>query len=290
MAALTRPHTSGGLEIAVLVLTLAACHGSETNKVASQSEADLPSALQRPEPPLHEQKREPLPHAAEPAPRPGMRFIPQTTFFAGVEPGSDDVEPGHETHAGPLYVDELEVTVEQYRTCTQTQTCQKPSESGRGCNYRQKGRDRHPMNCIDWYAADRFCRAQDKRLPTADEWQLAARGTDRRIYPWGKAAPDDQLCCRSKPSAKRSGTCEVGTHLPGDSPFGVHDMAGNVAEWTASKAAAAAGTAYEVYGGGYVVDAMETPEWREVRLDLPTSYAPTHAAPDVGFRCVSDPT
>jgi formylglycine-generating enzyme required for sulfatase activity len=146
------------------------------------------------------------------------------------------------------------------------------------------------MNCVEWYAADRFCRAQNKRLPTAEEWQLAATGIDHRIYPWGNAEPDDQHCCRSLLKRKRTSTCESGTHFLGDSSYGVHDMAGNVAEWTASKAQGTAGTAYEVYGGGYVVDAMETPEWRAVRTDLPAPYAPTHTAPDIGFRCVSDST
>ena len=145
------------------------------------------------------------------------------------------------------------------------------------------------MNCVDWYSADRYCRAQRKRLPTGEEWQLAARGKDRRVYPWGSSAPDSERCCRTAPNAKKRGTCEVGSHPHGDSPFGVHDMAGNVAEWTSSKAVVPAGTAYEVYGGGYLTDELESPEWREVRLDLPSSYAPTYTAPDVGFRCVADP-
>jgi formylglycine-generating enzyme required for sulfatase activity len=59
--------------------------------------------------------------------RQGMRLVPATKFFAGIEPGSDGVEPGHEAYAGPFYIDELEVSVEQYRACTETQHFQEPS-------------------------------------------------------------------------------------------------------------------------------------------------------------------
>lgn len=285
----SRPRTRSVLK--VLAILLASCGNQPASAPAPQVQAVQPPAASKAlEPSPREDKHgEPVSAAALPL-REGMRLIPKTTFFAGVEPGSDDVQPGHEAHAGPFYIDELEVTVDQYRHCVESQGCPQPTSRERGCNYFQKGREHHPMNCVDWYAADRFCRAQNKRLPGGEEWQLAARGTDRRIYPWGTGGPDGKRCCRSSPRASRASTCEVGTHQPGDSAFGIHDMAGNVAEWTASRAPVAAGTAYDVYGGGYIVEDVETPEWREVRLDLPSSYAPTYTAPDVGFRCVSDPS
>jgi hypothetical protein len=222
MAALIGLRAAITAAMVVLTLIIAGCRTSETTAVASQSQKIEPPAPTQEHPPI-EQKHEPPARATDPPTRQGMRLIPMTTFFAGVEPRSDDVQPGHETQAGPFYIDEVEVSVQQDRTCIQGQACPEPSENGRGCNLKRKGRDRHPMNCVDWYSAERFCRTQNKRLPAADEWQLAARGTDRRIYPWGEAAPSGQLCCRSNGEAKRSGTCEVGTHLRGDSPYGVHD-------------------------------------------------------------------
>src|SRR5690606_19045128 len=57
------------------------------------------------------------------------------------------------------------------------------------CNAGKPGRGDHPINCVSWHQADRFCAAQGKRLPTEAEWEMAARGLDRRPYPWGHEPP-----------------------------------------------------------------------------------------------------
>ena len=115
------------------------------------------------------------------------------------------------------------------------------------CNFGKPGRGNHPMNCVDWKEAETYCGAQDKRLPTEEEWEWAARGEAQgRTHPWGSEAPPGRSCS-SRPN---SGTCPVGAFPLGDAPFGIHDMAGDVWEWTASTANAP-GSPHVIRGGGW---------------------------------------
>lgn len=96
----------------------------------------------------------------------------------------------------------------------------------------------HPVNFVSWKDAQAFCAwaaqvsGRAVRLPTEQEWEKAARGTDGRTYPWGEAAPDASLCNCGK---RLKDTTPVGRYSPaGDSPYGCADMAGNVWELTAT--------------------------------------------------------
>jgi iron(II)-dependent oxidoreductase len=95
----------------------------------------------------------------------------------------------------------------------------------------QPGFERHPVNEVTWHGARAYCGWRGARLPTEVEWEAAARGGEGRRYPWGNQPPTAERAV----FARRSNETEpVGSRPAGATPEGIHDLAGNVAEWTNS--------------------------------------------------------
>lgn len=162
--------------------------------------------------------------------------IPAGTFMMGCAPGDskcyDDEKPYHEVYLDAYYIQKHEVTVAEYRECVNSGACTKPNTSGY-CNWGKSDRNDHPVNCVDWNQAKSYCEWIGGRLPTEAEWEKAARGTDRRIYPWGNTTATCEYTVMYEGSygCGRHSTWPVCSKTKGNSPYGLCDMAGNVWEW-----------------------------------------------------------
>ncbi|MFT5434773.1 MAG: sulfatase modifying factor 1, partial [Myxococcota bacterium] len=142
-----------------------------------------------------------------------------------------DEQPAHMVTLGAFRIDVHEVTVGAYRTCVDAAACTEPSDlSNADCSYPIAERENYPVNCITWQQAREYCAFVDGRLPTEAEWERAARGTDGRPYAWGE---EEISCEHANYSGCQLRARPVGCHAAGVSPEGLHDTAGNVAEFTA---------------------------------------------------------
>ena len=179
-----------------------------------------------------------------------MVKIPAGTFLMGSDKKVDRNAyqpefPQRRVYLDAYEIDKYEVTTVQFLKFVLA-TDRKPLIDWQyeGGNF-QETMANHPVMHVSWFDADAYCRWAGKRLPTSAEWEKAARGEDGRVYPWG-----NEPAGLSRANFGRTGLSgpvrdrperlllyppiiSVDKYDNGVSPYGVFQLAGNVAEWTA---------------------------------------------------------
>jgi formylglycine-generating enzyme required for sulfatase activity len=215
-----------------------------------------------------------------------------------------DELPLHQAYLDPFLIDKFEVTNAQYALCVMGGACAEPyyqhSET-RQNYYSDPDYADFPKVAVSWFEARDYCEWVGGRLPTEAEWVRAARGDDKRVYPWGNEVPD---CEKANTLDENTGklcvgdTAPVGSYPQGASPFGVMDLAGNVWEWTAdwyhknyysispeiNPQGPEQGGMKVVHGGGFDYG------WKLTRVAYTTDHDPREHKIGFGFRCVMDST
>lgn len=241
-------------------------------------------------------------------------LIPEGKFrMGGMDARSaPDERPAHYVTLHAYWMDQLEVTNAMYALCIQSGPCTPPQsfKSLRRTDYftNPEFKD-YPVVYVTWGQAKAYCEWAQGRLPSEAEWERAARGDDWRTFPWGE---DKASGLFANYNMLVGDTSRVGTYALGASPFGVLDMAGNVAEWTNDfysgniykKLAEAvnptgpetSGSLQRVVRGGSLGDAeinIRVPKRSSVRGSDLRAPVGSQAylgefSPRIGFRCVAD--
>ncbi len=143
-----------------------------------------------------------------------------------------------------------------------------------------------PAREMTWQDVQKYVEWRSKedgrkyRLPTEEEWEVAARGADGRWYPWGNYFSARFARTRLSTVDRRVWPVAVGTVPEDESPFGVRDLGGNISEWTAT--AYAGSDVRVVKGGSWGWDAMYARS--AGRIDAKETLKEIH----IGFRLALD--
>jgi len=157
---------------------------------------------------------------------PDMVYVPAASVrlgsaVSGARSVASPPNPPHVAVVRAFCIDRLEVSVAIYNSCS---WCGRSAMADAGiCRY---GSDQLPVRCIRQQDAEQYCSSHGRHLPSSDQWEYAARGTDQRMYPWGNPAPPTAFVLAR----------EIGTDPHDVSPFGIADMGGNVGEWVSDQA------------------------------------------------------
>ncbi len=192
--------------------------------------------------------------------------------------GGSPTDAGTRLTLREFWIDRTEVTLAQYARCVKARKCTEPNADWKACNWAEREtRGDHPVNCVSWDQASSFCLWMKRRMPSEEQWELAARGTGGRLFPWKDASAAGRICTGAGP-------CAAGRHELDRSPYGVMDMGANLREWTSSPTVTAdQKPARIVRGGGW-----RTEEGVKVSVLERTFLEVMDSAQDLGFRCSTD--
>jgi formylglycine-generating enzyme required for sulfatase activity len=245
--------------------------------------------------------------------------------------GLPDEQPQRKVYLGSFYIDRYETTNEAYAAFVRSTGHSFPENSNPHATVWTAagpipGIERHPVINVSWLDAAAYCNWAGKRLPTEAEWEKAARGTDSRRYPWGNdwdirlansasfwagrtvefssgadwdafwVKGEGAELARSKGIQGEILTLPVGSFPSAASPYGLYDMAGNVAEWVEDwydpnyyKSAPLADPAGPTRGA---IKSMRGGSWLKPAISLRTSdrdWGTIDSRPSgTGFRCAKD--
>ncbi|NCB39190.1 MAG: hypothetical protein EOM80_10495 [Erysipelotrichia bacterium] len=228
-------------------------------------------------------------------------------FALGSERGNHDERPVRKVESRSFWIDRHEVTCAQYQRfledvrkhghkwCHPSEPPHKDHTPYHTYAWALKfswvggqpprGMGDFPVVLVDWYDAYAYANWAGKRLPTESEWEIAARGGDGREYPWGNTFSLDKCNIGDQPIA-------VGTFPDGASPWNALDMAGNVAEWTASTYEPRPADS-QLFSGRFGLPVIRGGSWDDNSRTCRSSArdvrrSPAYRSTTVGFRCVSD--
>ena len=163
-----------------------------------------------------------------------MVNVPSGSFLRGSREnvGRADERPRRMIHVDTFLIDKYEVTNAQYLNFIAATGHKEPlNVYGDGSLFQVKDVARLPVVQVTWHDAADYCQWVGKRLPSEAEWEKAARGPDGRRYPWGDEVPSSQRVNFNREWIATRTLLPVGALPGGASPYGVHQMSGNVREW-----------------------------------------------------------
>lgn len=208
--------------------------------------------------------------------------------LAGCEGKDTASSPAHTVSVDAFYLDIYEVTNEDYAKFIKATNHRKPPDWK--ADGTAPGDAKAPVVNVNWEDAKAYAEWAGKRLPTEEEWEVAAGGKTHTTYPWGN---DADVKRSNNSEAKAGNLVPVGSIAEGKSATGVYDMSGNVWEWTSSVA--------EPYPNADDFLSLDKPEQNRVirggsykdKLKYCTTVyrgfvLTTTTNPVLGFRCAKD--